>query len=136
MLRQDDFQKSMLVLAAWRYGKEYGLTGHLPSCMIMSCIHNRVRKGWGSVLDVIDNIPKYAATEEIPTGTPAIWEPQFMRLLQEVEGVFGGTIDHANGAVYWADTRKITTPFFLNKILPDKDGHPRVAEQNSLACWR
>lgn len=102
----------------------------------MSCIQNRVRKGWGTVLDVIDNIPKYAATTDIPTGTPKIWEPQFMRLLHEVEGVFDGTIDHAKGAVYWADTRTITTPFFLNKILADKEQHPRVLEQNTLACWR
>lgn len=134
MLRQDDFQKSQLVLTGWRYGKEYG--GHLAACMVMSCLMNRVRLGWGSVLEVLDRIPNFSATEVTPTGTPAIWEPTFVKLLHEVESIYDGTQDHSKGAVYWADTREITTPFFKNKIMGEPEAHPRVLEMNTLALFR
>jgi hypothetical protein len=39
----------------------------------MSCIMNRVRLGWGTLLEVLDRLPNYAATMEVPTGTPSIW---------------------------------------------------------------
>jgi hypothetical protein len=134
MLRQDDYMKSQLVLIGWRFGKEYG--GHLAACMIMSCIMNRVRLGWGSLLEVIDRIPNFAATTEIPTGTPHIWEPNFTRLLHEVEGIYDGTQDYSKGALYWADTRDITTPFFKEKILSDLSAHPRVVDMNTLVLFR
>jgi hypothetical protein len=70
MLRQDDYQKAQLVTVGWRYGQEYG--GHLAACMVMSCLMNRVRLGWGTVLEVLDRIPNFAAEVEMPTGTPAI----------------------------------------------------------------
>lgn len=134
MLRQDDYQKAQLVLIGWRYGQEYG--GHLASCMVMSCLMNRVRKGWGTLLEVLDRIPNFAATTEIPVGTPSIWEPQFVRLLHEVEGIYDGTMDYAKGAVYWADTRRIDTPFFRDKILTNPDDHPRVVDMNTFMCFR
>lgn len=133
MLRQDDFMKSQLVVTGWRWGKEYG--GHLAACMVMSCIMNRVRLGWGNVLDVLDRIPNFAATTELPTGTPSIWEPNFVRLLHEVEGIYDGTVDHSNGALYWCDTRKVETQFFKEKILGDSQTHHRVMEMNTLACF-
>lgn len=134
MLRQDDFCKSQLVLTGWRWGQEYG--GHLAACMVMSCLSNRVRLGWGSWLETLDRIPLYAATTEMPTGTPSLWEPSFVRLLHEVESAFDGSQDYSKGAVYWADTRRIDTTFFKDKILALPEQHPRVVEMNSLACWR
>lgn len=134
MLRQDDYQKAQLVTVGWRYGKEYG--GHLAACMIMSCLMNRVKKGWGpTVLDIIDRIPNYAATTEVPEGTPSLWEPGFIKLLHEVDGIYDGTQDYAKGATYWADLRFVTTPFFKDKILHNPE-HPRVVEMNSLAFFR
>lgn len=135
MLRQDDFQKSQLVLTGWRWGRQYG--GHLASCMVMSCIMNRVHAGWdgGNVLAVLDHIPNFAHTTEMPTGTPAIWEPQFIRLLHEVESIYDGTQDYSNGALYWCDTREVNTPFFKDKILGDNESHRRVVEMNTLACF-
>jgi hypothetical protein len=134
MLRQDDFQKGQLVLTGWRFGREYG--GHLASCMVMSCIANRQRLGWGSWLQVIDSIPKHSATTEAPTGTPAIWEPGFVKLLHEVEGIYDGTQDYAKGGLYWCDTRFIDTPFFKEKILGQPELHPRIGEMNSLAIFK
>jgi hypothetical protein len=134
MLRQDDFTKSQLVLTGWRWGKEYG--GHLASCMIMSCISNRVRLGWGTWLEVIDRIPLFAATTEMPTGTPSIWEPGFVRLLHEVDAIYDGSQDFSKGAVYWCDTRNVDTAFFKEKILSQQSDHARIVEMNTLCCFR
>jgi len=134
MLRQDDFQKSQLVLTGWRWGQEYG--GHLAACLIMSCIANRVRLGWGSWLEVLDRIPAFSAQNEIPTGTPSIWDPNFVRLLHEVEGIYDGSKDYSKGAVYWADTRRIERDWFKEKIIACPDQHPRVVDMNSLSLFR
>lgn len=134
MLRQDDFQKSQLVLTGWRHGKEYG--GHLAACMIMSCLANRVRLGWGNWLEVLDRIPLYAAQKEMPTGTPEIWEPNFVRLLHEVEGIYDGSNDYSKGALYWCDTRRIETDFFKDKIVARREEHPRVCDMNTLTLFR
>lgn len=133
ILRQDDFIKGQLVLTMWRHGKDYG--GHLASCIIGSCIANRVKAGWGNWLQVIDNIPKFAAIQNMPTGTPQIWEPQFVHLLHDVEAIYATTRDDAKGGLYWCDTRNIETPFFQNRILYNSD-HPRVCEMNTLAIFK
>jgi hypothetical protein len=135
LLRQDDYLKSHLVLQGWRWGKEYG--GHLAACMVMSCVANRVRLGWGNWLEMIDRIPQYAAQQDIPTGTPSIWEPNFVRLLHEVESIFDGSgTDYAKGGLYWADLRRVDTDFFRTKILGAPEQHPRVADMNSLVIFR
>ena len=135
MLRQDDFQKAQLVLTAWKHGHEFG--GHLASCMVMSCIANRQRLGWGNWLDIIEGIPAKAATLEQPTGTPSVWEPNMVRLLHEVEAIYDGSKDYANGAVYWADTAKpITNPWFQEKILNNLESHPSVGSMNSFMLFR
>jgi len=118
----------------WQHGNTFG--GHLASCMIGSCIANRFRLGWGTWSECIDNIPKYSATFEQPGGSPAIWEPQFVKLLHEVEGIFDGTQDYSKGGLYWADTTKIETPFFKEKILADKERHPSIGSMNSLMIFK
>ncbi len=137
MLRQDDYQKAQLVTVGWRWGREYG-GGHMATCLVMGCLMNRVRLGWGSVLEVLDRIPNYAAipANEIPGGTPSVWEPNFVRLLHEVEGIFDGTQDPSKGAVYWCDLRRVTTPFFKDKILAYPEEHPRLVDMNTLVCFR
>jgi hypothetical protein len=117
----------------WRWGREYG--GHLASCLIMSCLANRVKVGWGTWLEVLDRIPLYAAEIEMPTGTPSIQETNFVRLLQEVEAIFDGSQDYSKGALYWCDTRRIETSFFKDKILYHED-HPRVMDMNTLVFFR
>jgi hypothetical protein len=135
MLRQDDFNKAQLVLKGWQYGREYG--GHLAPLMIMGCIANRVRLGWGSWLEVIERIPQFAAENEQPTGFPQIWEPNFVRLLHEVDNVYDGSgTDYSKGAMYWADLRKIDREWFKERILKDSTTHPRVADLNTLTLFR
>jgi hypothetical protein len=134
MLRPDDFLKGQLVLQGWRYGQEYG--GHLGPCLIMSCLANRQRLGWGSWLDIIDNIPKYSAELIQPIGTPSVWEPNFTRLLQEVDAIYDGTKDYAKGGVYWADSRRITNHWFVDKIIGNPDQHPRIGDMNTLFIYK
>lgn len=124
----------MLVLTGWRYGQEYG--GYLPACMIMGCLANRVRLGWGSWLEIIDRIPQYAAEEAQPIGFPSVWEPSFVRLLSEVEGIYDGSApDLSKGALYWCDLRRVTRDWFRDKIIRS-DQHPRIADCNSLTFFR
>jgi hypothetical protein len=134
MLRQDDYQKAKLVETGWRWGKQYG--GHLGACIVMSVLMNRVRAGWGTLIEVLDRIPNFAATSTMPDGTPSIWEPNFVRLLHEVEAIYDGSQDYANGALYWCDTRDVNTEFFQKRILQNSDIHPRIMEMNTLACFQ
>ena len=135
MLRQDDFCRSQLVLAGWRHGHIYG--GHLGSCLIMSCLANRQKAGWGPWLEILDTIPRYAATIEQPEGIPSIWEPNFVRLLHEVESISEGSKDYANGAMYWFDSSKpVTNEWFKEKLLDNKESHPVIGNMNSLMLLR
>jgi antibiotic biosynthesis monooxygenase (ABM) superfamily enzyme len=135
VLRQDDFVKGQLVLLGWRYGHQFG--GHLGSCVIMSCLANRQKLGWGSWIDVISNVDKYSATLEQPKDWPSIWEPQFVRLLHECESIHDGSQDYAKGAVYWFDSAKpVDNPWFKEKILDHLEVHPKVGDMNSLIFLR
>lgn len=135
MLRQDDYQKAQLVTVGWKHGKEYG--GHLAPCIIMSCIANRQRLGWGTWLDVIDDVPSKCATIEQPTGVPQVWEPGFVRLLHEVEAIYDSSKDYSNGALYWFDSSKeVTNTWFKEKILGDMETHKKVGDMNSLIFMR
>lgn len=102
----------------------------------MQCLANRQKLGWGSWLEILDSAPKYMATTEPLTGTPQVWEPQFNRLLHEVDGVFDGSaIDLSKGSIYWADLAKpITNEWFKTKII-DAPEHRIVANMNSLSFY-
>lgn len=134
MLRQDDYQKAKLVDVMWQYGKEYG--GHLAACIIGSCIMNRVKLGWsGNAVTAISNLSKFAATTEIPVyEVPHMHDPAFIRLLSEVGSIYEGTKDYAKGGLFWCDSRRINTPFFIDKILHEPS-HKRVVEMNTLVCY-
>ena len=135
MLRQDDYQKGLVALAGWRYGHEYG--GHLGSCLIMSCLANRQKLGWGSWSEIIEGIPKHSATIEQPLSYPSVWEPNFVRLLHEIEAIYDGSKDYANGGVYWFDSAKpVTHEWFKEKILNEKQAHPCTGNMNSLMTFR
>jgi hypothetical protein len=134
LLRQDDFAASQLVLFGWNRGKEYG--GHQAACLIMSCISNRVRLGWGSLLEVLEQSYKYDAELDPPKLVyPSLWQPDFVRLLHEVGPIKEGSNDPAKGGLYWADSRRITNPWFIEKILGDSHTHKRVGDMNTLNIY-
>ena len=136
MLRQGDFVNAQLVLAGWRHGNVYG--SELASKMIMHCINNRCRVGWGNMLDIIQRIPNFSATLKQPEQTyPSIWEPAFVRLLHAVEGIVSGSdIDLSCGALYWADLREIDNPWFIENIMNRPDIHGRLADMNTLVFFK
>lgn len=142
MLRQDDFIKSQLVLFGWRQGKEYG--GHHVPNMIMSVLANRVKAGWGTWLEVLDHVDRYAAAPLVYEGTPQLYDPIFTRLLNDVDLIYAGSqndavcfVDrtHKEPAMYWADLRHIETEFFKKKIQGNPD-HRIIMNQNTFSLYR
>lgn len=125
--------KAELALAAWRWGHQPG--GHLGMVAIAHCLANRFRKGWNTWLGVVDGIPKYAATIDIPRGVPDAWDRNFLKLLVEIDGIVDGTAkDITNGGLYFADTTNVTNDWFLENVARSPN-HSRVADMNSLTFW-
>jgi hypothetical protein len=142
VLKQDDYIKAKLVELGWRYATFYG-GGHLVGQMVMWCIANRVRAGWGSWLQMIDNVGMTIAENEIPPlKHPSVWDAAFVKLLHVVDGIHDGSMpDLSKGGTYWADLSKIERPWFRDKIVQARkpDGelvHPRVVDMNSFSIWR
>lgn len=145
MLKQDDFVKANLVQMGWRFGQSYA-GGHIAGEMIMQVLANRVRQGWGNWLQVIDRVPAFMAEREMPElKHPGIWEPNFIKLLHVVDGVFDSSIpDKSKGALYWGDLARIEQPWFLEKIVKgtkenfegvEIPAHQRVSSMNGLNFW-
>ena len=134
-MRQDDYNKAQLVTVGWRWGREYG--GYLPALMIMGCVANRVRCGWGSWLQVIERIPHFTAEDFESKEFPSVWEPGFVRLLHEVDGVYDNSgVDLSKGALYWADLRRVTRTWFKENIIQRSDIHPRIVDCGSLVLFK
>lgn len=145
MLTQDNYIKGRLVDMGWRFGQSYS-GGHVAGEMVMQAIANRVRLGWSSWLQAIDRIPLHMAENAIPDlQHPSIWEPNFVKLLHVVDGVFDGSIpDKSKGGVYWGDLAHIEREWFLEKIVRAKkenfEGvlvpvHQAVATMNGFNVW-
>jgi len=135
MLRQDDFRNSMVVLEAWRQGKDHGV----QVCqMIAGCMANRERLGWGKWTAIIQSISKFSATLELPNRTafPDLWEPNFIKLLHTVPGIIDGSApDPACGGIYWADlAQPVTNDWFKKKVLGSSVIRIR-ANQNSFTVF-
>jgi hypothetical protein len=133
-LRMDDFIKAQLVLFAWREGRGWG--GYLASCMILSTIVNRQRAGWGSWLSLLDGAPSKAGSLVPATGSPDLWEPNFVKLLHEVSALYEGAKDYASGALYYCDSARIDNEWFKVKILGNPQEHPRIGEMGTLMLFR
>jgi len=110
--------------------------------MIAGCLSNRVRLGWGSWLEVIKKVAHFSATLEQPNRDqlPDIWEPNFIKLLHSIDGIYDGSIaDPALGGIYWADLSKgikgITNPWFVEKIL-NSPAHTQCANQGPFTIFR
>ncbi len=145
MLRQDDYCKACLVSVGWRFGQSYA-GGYVAAEMVMQTLMNRVRAGWGNVLQMIDRVPLFMAEKEMPKlEHPPVWEAGFVKLLHIVDGVFDNSIpDKSKGALYWGDLSRIENPWFLEKIVRARKenfegveipAHQRVATLNGLSFW-
>lgn len=110
-------------------------------CLIAQCIANRVRSGWGDWLDVLFKIPVHAAVHitEIPTGFPELYDPNFIKLLEAIDGIYAGTAqDTTGGAFFWADMgeKKITRDWFLETICRNPKVHPNCGSAGTLNFFR
>jgi hypothetical protein len=152
MLSQDNFVKSQLVAYGWRYGQLYG-GGHLAGSLVMQALANRVRRGFGSWLQVLESVPLYMAENELPPlKYPSLWEPNFVKLLHSVESIYSGSasdmtlgstvIDNRpkQGAVFFGMLNKLERPWFKDMIkatdpLTGLRQHERVSDMNTLSLW-
>jgi len=134
LLRAEDFIKSEIALASWRYGSHYG--AEKASILIAQTLANRNRK-WGTPwLELLTKAPQFDAAPPTTTGYPNIWDRSFLKLLLEMDGLFDGTRkDDTNGALYFGDTTNIQSKWFLMKIARNHDEHQIVAAMNSLTFW-
>jgi hypothetical protein len=110
--------------------------------LIMGCIANRQKAGWGSFLEVLKGIPKFSATLEQPNRDqyPDIWSPEFVKLLHAIDGVYDGSLaDPALGGLYWADLSKgknsITNPWFREKVM-ESPLRSVCANQNAFTVFK
>jgi hypothetical protein len=133
MLRTDDFVKGQLVLYGWRAGRAWG--GHTASCLILSVLANRHKRGWGAYMDLLADAPNKAGSDFDDTAIPNLWDPNFVRLLHEVESIFDGSMDHAKGALYYCDSTKIDNPWFKQFILDKPDEHARIGGMDTLMLF-
>ena len=152
MLTQDNFVKSQLVAYGWRYGQLYG-GGHLAGTLVMQALANRVRRGFGSYLQVLESVPLYMAEHEMPPlKYPSLWEPNFVKLLHAVESIYAGSaaditigntvVDNRpkQGAVFFGMLNKLERQWFKDMIaavdpLTGLRQHERVSDMNNLSLW-
>jgi hypothetical protein len=143
VLKQDDYIKAKLVELGWRFTQYYGNGGHIAGQIVMGCIANRVRAGWGSWLQMLDGVEQFMAENVVPPlKHPSVWDPAFIKLLHVVDGIYDGSIPNpAKDGFYWADLGKIDRVWFLEKIVQAKDGegmprHKRVVDMNAFCVWK
>lgn len=132
--RFENVIRAELALVAWRWGRSYG--GSQAMSMVAQCLANRHRKGWGTFLQIIERIPKFAATLEMPIGFPDTWDRAFLKLLTEIDSITDGTSkDTTNGSLYFGDLNNITNDWFLTEICRSGNHH-RVADcAGTLVFW-
>ena len=106
--------------------------------MVAHCLGNRYRAGWGEWLQVVDRIPSFSArnVDEQPTGMPALMDPNFLKLLQEIDGIYDASReDMTHGSLYWADLGEITRDWFKAEIIGNPNEHPRTVNCATLQCF-
>jgi hypothetical protein len=151
-MKDTAFITSMLALQCWRDGKDEGFDAMMG---IAFTIRNRVRAGWygGNWLDILAHHQEWSAT----TATPSIELPDprinsFMKLLQQIDGVFNGMVDDnitikQDGvsnliitgpppvALYYGRMDKIDNPWFLENISRKGELHPRIAQVGLISFF-
>lgn len=134
MTNSELYVKMQIVEAGWKYASHFGGAEH---CLgVMHVIKNRQKSGWGSYLHILDTMGKWEGSPA-PTPThPDLWNRNFLRLLNEVDSIMDDTRrDPTGGGLYFADTTKITSDWFLQHVArnPEK---VRCGDINSWTYWK
>lgn len=108
-----------------RYG---GLNNMLAVAMVL---RNRVFAGWGSWIDVIDQVSLRPINLNVPrfqTG-PVIKSAVGRSLLNQVDVIYASpnVEDLTGGALFWVDPSFDVADWFRAEVLRKQENHPRVA---------
>lgn len=140
-MTSDSYIRAQLASLAWREGHEQG--GINNSLAVAFVIKNRVRSGWGEWLEQIQRHALWSSRngDEIDSTThPDPREPDFQRLLQEIDGVFDGSLvdkltvapktkeGDGRPGLYYARLNQITRSWFLENIVRKPELHPRTSQ--------
>ena len=138
MLRSREFVISLLLRESWSAASYLG--GVKPIEMVAQCIANRVRLGWGSWHDVLDDLPIYSSLDPARAiadrpRLPASNDPRFLMLLSAMDKVYDNSGENLVGAgVFWADVTKLSHAWFISNVVNGSD-HRRVAQNGTLVVW-
>jgi hypothetical protein len=137
MSRQVDAIKAWCALESWRYGHKFGPKGPI---IIARILNNRVKRGWGTWSQVLTDMPKFSSVNlgEEPGGYPDPYDPNFIRILMEVDKIFAGgkeTDDISNESLFFADLSNITRDWFLTTIVRNPTEHPGGGNYGLLTFW-
>lgn len=132
-MRNGEVAKALLVVEAWREGREYG--GYLASEQVAWCLANRVRRGMGSWMDVLANADKNKATAPAERAFPNLWDADFMMLCSKVDGIYDNMgSDLAQGGIFYADTSKEISEWFKSDVIRNP-AMTRLVQMNSFCIW-
>ncbi len=143
-----DFLTAQLALKGWQDGRTEGGSGMRAVCF---AIRNRVRAGFygGDWSQILSHHQEWSATLEPPTTEiPDPREPAFRALLQDVTGIFSGSLEDnitimpgsalavaPPVALYYGFLNQISNPWFLEEISRKFDSHKRVAQVGALTFF-
>jgi hypothetical protein len=134
MTNSELYVKMQVVEIAWKYASHFGGAEHMLG--VMHVIKNRQKSGWGTYLHILDTMDKWEASPAPTKNHPDLWNRNFLKLLNEVDGVLDDTRrDPTGSALYFGDTTTITSDWFLEHVArnPEKS---RCGDINSWTYWR
>jgi len=135
MSSQSEFLKSCIALVAWRWGAQFGPRGPV---MIAQCLSNRVKRGWGSWSQVLNDMNNFSflPVGEEPQGFPDPWDPSFTRLLVEIEKIYNGIDEDLTcGSLFWCDLSNVKREWFLSNIVRNPAEHGSGASYGLLTFY-
>lgn len=108
-----------------RYG---GINNMLGVAMVL---RNRVFAGWGSWIDVIEQVATRPTNLNIPRGdvTSVLKSNTGRNLLNQVDAIYSRVDieDITGGALFWVDPSFLVADWFKLEVLNRQENHPRVA---------
>lgn len=147
-MTSEAYIRAQLAALAWREGHEQG--GVNNSLAVAFIIKNRVRAGWGEWLDQIQRHAIWSArnqSELDQSSHPDPREPDFQRLLQQIDGVVDGSLvdkltvapklktGEGQPGLYYAQLNNITRPWFLENIVRKPELHPRTSQVGEVTFF-
>jgi hypothetical protein len=147
-MTSEQYIKAQLAALAWREGYEQG--GVNNSLAVAFVIKNRVRAGWGEWLELIQRHETWSAynhNELDHKSHPDPREPDFQRLLQQIDGIYDGSLQdkltvapktkegEGRPGLYYGHLNKITREWFLENIVRKPELHPRTSQVGEVTFF-